>query len=301
MNAQLHLLAGALSGALVGLGGWLLLTALLTGRTLPVGWGRRLTVGKHPSPARRGRRRSEAGKAGRIADGAWPVAGGGVAGLVLGVAVALPALAVVGAAAGWLVHDVRREPKADELNELGEAAATWCETIRQELDAGQPLRTAVLASCELAPSALVGPLRRLQACLDREPLPVALGGLRAEVNHPLVGSIVTVLALTYRCGAGDLARLMAEQVDSTRHRVAVLRDVHAARARYRRSMALLLGLFAASVAAVLAVWPAMLAPYRTAWGQMILLLIGGAVGLAVRTLTRLSRPGTVPDFFGDAP
>ncbi|ABD12688.1 hypothetical protein ThrDRAFT_03231 [Frankia casuarinae] len=300
MNAQTRLFIGALSGALVGLGCWLLLVALLqdrdvpAGRSRPVGWGRRL-----PGGPREGRP-SDAGMAGWGAEFVLPVAGGVLAGLILGVVVGVPVLGVLGGGAAWLTHDVRRGPSVDELNELGEAVATWCETVRQELDAGQPLKAAVVASCQLPPSALAGPLGRLRVRLDQEPLPAALAGFRAEVNHPLVGSIAAVLSLTYRRGAGDLARLMAEQVESTRHRVAVLRDLHAARARYRRSMVLLLGLFAVSVVGVLAVWPAMLAPYRTAWGQAVLIMIAGVVGLAVRTLLRLARPAVVPDFFGDA-
>jgi hypothetical protein len=301
VNAQLRLLVEALAGALAGLGLWLLLTTLRRGRS--VGGGRTPSArdGIGASARRSDARPGRAGLVRRRPELLWPMAGGGLVGLVLGVAVGVPVLAVVGCGVGALVHDMRKEPTVDELNELGEAAATWGETVRQELEAGQPLRAAVLASCQLPPVALAEPLRRLRVRLDREPLPEALAGFRAAVPHPLIGEIVTVLSLTYQRGAGDLARLMADQVESTRHRVAVLRDLHAARARYRRSMALILGMFAASVVGVLALWPVMLAPYRTAWGQAIVVLLAGCVGLAMRALLRMSRPGMVPDFFRDAP
>jgi hypothetical protein len=185
------------------------------------------------------------------------------------------------------------------LTELGDAVATWCETLRQELDAGQPLRAAVAASCQLPPPPLAEPLAALRARLDHQPLPEALRALRAEVAHPAVGAAVAALLLAYRHGAGELAALMAEQVEATRHRVAVLADTHAARARHRRSMVLLLALFATSTAGLLAAWPAMLDPYRTAVGQLVLAGIAAAVAGAVRALLHRSRPAATPDFFGD--
>ncbi|MCK9895038.1 type II secretion system F family protein [Frankia sp. AgB32] len=301
MGGGARLLAGAMSGALVGLGCWLLVTTALRRGNLAVGRSRGGAGADAPPGVRWERRDTASGWRGRIGDVAWrTVAGGAVGGLVLGIAVGVPALTTAGIAGGWLVGGVRRQPGADELTELGEAAATWCETVRQELDAGQPLRAAVLASCQLPPPALAAPMARLRGRLERQSLPVALAGLRTEVPHPLVATTVAVLSLTYRRGAGDLSRLMAEHVEVTRHRVAVLRDLHAARARYRRSMSLLLGLFAVSVVGVLMLWPAMAAPYRTAWGETAVVLITGAVALAVRSLIRMSRPGAVPDLFSDS-
>jgi hypothetical protein len=227
------------------------------------------------------------------------VAIAGLAGSAAGLALGLPVLGPVAAGAVWVGAEACRGPNVPAHAALGEAVATWCETVRQELAAGQPLRAAVAASCRLPPPALAGPLAGLGRRLDSQPLPQALAGLRAEVAHPAVGAVVAALGLAYRHGAADLATLMAEQVETTRHRVAVLRDVHAARARYRRSMALLLGLFAASAAGLLAVWPAMLGPYRTGWGQLALAGIAAAVGLAVTALLRRSRPPDSPDFFAD--
>nr|MDT0667612.1 hypothetical protein [Micromonospora sp. DSM 115978] len=63
--------------------------------------------------------------------------------------------------------------------------------------------------------------------------------------------------------------------------------------------ALLLALFVVSAAGLFAVWPAMLAPYRSPTGQLVLAAIGTVVILAVRALARRSRPGTVPDFFAE--
>ncbi|EFC82847.1 hypothetical protein [Parafrankia sp. EUN1f] len=287
MSTAPRLASLALFGATAGLGCWLLVALLRAGT------GRRPDDGRAPASPSAARRRATSGAV-------VPIGVGGVLGLAAGVVVGVPVLTMLGGGVGWLVAEARRGPSVDEQNELGDAIASWCETLRQELDAGQPLKTAVAVSCAASPPALTDPLRRLRARLDRQALPAALAGFRQDVAHPAVGAIVTALVLTYQHGAGELAMLMADQVEVTRHRVAVLRDTHAARARHRRAMTLLLALFALSTLGVLVVWPAMLGPYRTAPGQAILVVIVGVVGYAVRTLLRLSRPDETPDFFGGA-
>ncbi|MBL7512347.1 type II secretion system F family protein, partial [Frankia nepalensis] len=228
-----------------------------------------------------------------------PVGAAAGAGLVVGALVGLPVLALVAAGVVWLARQARGVRAVPAVNELGEAVATWCETVRQELDAGQPLRAAVAASCQLPPPPLAAPLTALARRLEaQEALPVALAAFHREAGHPAVGQVVAALTLAYRHGAGELGRLMASQVETTRHRVAVVRDLHAGRARHRRAMALLLGLFALTTAGLLAAWPALLTPYRTPLGQLALAADLALVGTAVRALLRRSRPPTVPDFFG---
>ncbi|MBL7487440.1 hypothetical protein I6A60_24710 [Frankia sp. AgB1.9] len=300
-------LAGA--GGLAGLGLWL--TALtLAGRLnrprgVPAADGARAAGWAAPSE-RRGHGRTEiAGLAGwrqvRGA-GATPIVAAAFCGLVVGWLVGVPVLAVAAGGLVFLVREARGLRAVPRVNELGEAIATWCETIRQDLDAGQQLLAAVAASCQLPPPPLADPLAGLARRLgEREPLPVALAAFHRDVEHPAVGQVVVALNLAYRHGAGDLARLMASQVETTRHRVAVLRDLHAGRARHRRAMSLLLGLFTLVTVVLLGAWPAVLAPYRTGEGQLVLAGLLLAVAGAVRALLRRSRPPAVPDFFRETP
>jgi len=206
-------------------------------------------------------------------------------------------LGLLVAGLAWIAAHAMRGASVPELNRLGAAAATWCETVRQELDAGQPLRAAVMTSCHLPPRGLEAPLARLAGRMESEPLPAALWSFASEVRHPAVGQTVAALEVAYRLGAGDLPRLMASQVEATRHRVQVLRDLHAARAKHRRAMVLLLGLFATAVTFLLAIWPAFLAAYRPMVGQVVLAGIGATVLGAIRALMQLSQPSLPPDFF----
>ncbi|MBL7498273.1 hypothetical protein I6A84_27465 [Frankia sp. CNm7] len=295
MSGGLRVLALACAGGTAGAGVALLVLAVSGHLTWPA---------SRPTGSA-SRRRQRTGGGDGVADrwGSLPAEAGPVgavagAGLVVGVLVGLPVLALVAGGLAWLAREARGVRTVPAVNELGEAVATWCETVRQELDAGQPLRAAVAASCQLPPPPLAAPLTALARHLDaQQSLPTALAAFHRETAHPAVGQVVAALTLAYRHGAGELGRLMASQVEATRHRVAVVRDLHAGRARHRRAMALLLGLFALTTAALLAAWPALLTPYRTPWGQLVLGADLALVGAAVRALLRRSRPPTVPDFF----
>jgi hypothetical protein len=282
-----RLLLAGLCGALVGLGAWIAVAAVRGQAVLPenLSTGRwRDTTSSWLDPDWNRRTR-------------LMVAGGLLAAALIGLLTRIPVLGLLTAGVVWIAADATRGASVPELNRLGGAVASWCETVRQELDAGQPLRAAVLTSCDLPPRGLEAPLAQMAAGLESQPLPNALWGFAAEVRHPAVGQTVAALEVAYRLGAGDLPRLMASQVEATRHRVQVLRDVHAARAKHRRAMVMLLGLFVAVIGVLFAVWPAFLDAYRSLVGQAVLAGIGVTVLGAVRALVRLSQPAMPPDFF----
>jgi Flp pilus assembly protein TadB len=218
-------------------------------------------------------------------------------GLAAALALRVPVLAVLVAVAVLLAVDTSGGPSVAQLNTSGTAVAAWCETVRHELEAGQPQRVALLASCDTPPPGLERPLAGLAADLETMPVPAALWGFAVRVQHPAAGTAVAALDLAYRHGAGNLPALMISQVETTRHQVHHLRELHAARAKHRRAMVLLLGLFLVVIAGLFVAWPDFLATYRDMQGQAVLAAIGAAVLIAVRTLIRLGRPHPIPDFF----
>ncbi|WP_045876496.1 hypothetical protein [Pseudofrankia sp. DC12] len=294
MSGGLRLVVLACAGGTGGVGVWLTAWGVLGHGGQP--GGRRRATPTRPAAAVLG------GVRWRLPEGASGALVAAAGGLAVGVLVGLPVLAVAAGGLVWLVGQTRAVRAVPQVNELGDAVASWCETVRQELDAGQPLLAAVAASCLLPPPPLAAPLAGLARRLeDHQPLPAALAAFHTEVAHPAVGQVVAALSLAYRHGAGGVGRLMAGQVETTRHRVAVLRDLHAGRARYRRAMSLLLGLFAVTTVVLLAVWPAVLGPYRSPGGQLVLAGLLLAVGAAIHALLVRSRPPTVPDFFRETP
>jgi Flp pilus assembly protein TadB len=289
MSAPVDLVLIGLCGAAVGLGVWVGVAGWLGYQVVPDRADPRrafdaLVRGQDWSGRRGGQLRAAAGVGLAVA-------------ALLAVLTGMPVLGLLAAGMVWVAVETAAGPSVVAVNRLGGAVAAWCETIRQELDAGQPLRAAVVAAGDLPPRGLEEPLRRLNARLELHPLPDALWAFAREVRHPAVGQIVAAIEVAYRLGAGDLPRLMAGQVETTRHRVQVLRDLHAGRAKHRRAMVMLLGLFLASIVVLLGVWPAFLDAYRPVEGQLVLGGIGLVVLGAVRALVRLSQPSLPPDFF----
>jgi len=230
---------------------------------------------------------------------------GAGAGLLAGVIGAgllrLPVLAFLAAGVVAVAIETARGPSVAVLNTKGAGVAAWCESVRQELDAGQPMLAALVAVCDMPPAGLEEPLAHLGERLRTTSVPDALWAFAAEVDYPAAGQTVAALEIAYRHGAGDLPRLMARQVETTRHQVQTLRELHAARARHRRSMILLLALFMTVVAVLFVVWPDFLNAYRDLQGQLVLAAIGLAVLGAVRSLARMSAPRIPPSFFTHAP
>jgi len=292
MSGSARPLLALAGGALAGGGLW---WAALGRASEPDGMGpggqRSHRAAPAPTPPRASGRRGLSG----------PIVVAVLAGLVVGLAVGLPVLALAAGGIAWLAADIARVPSIDTRNTVGDAVASWTETIGREIDAGQPTRNAVLAACDQREGPLVEPLRALAAQIETRPLPEALAEFARRVGHPAVSTTAMTLSLAYLHGAGDLPRLMAEQVEATRHTVATLRDVHAGRARYRRSMTLLLGLFALVAVGLLVVWPAMIHPYRSLPGELVLAAILTVVLGAVRSLLRLARAAPTPDFFHPGP
>ncbi|MCM3883554.1 type II secretion system F family protein [Frankia sp. R82] len=265
-----------LAGAVAGFGVWLFAMSL---------------TGRVALPAPRRLRGSTAPVSGRPAIGVLALAAGA------GAVTRTPGLGLMVAAVGYVVLAQRRGPSVPAVTRLGEAIATWTEMVRDGLAAGRHLRAALAAACDQPPAELAEPLARLAATLESAPIPDALWQFRREVHHPALGPVVAVLDIAYRRGTGDLVKLMASQVDTTRDDVARLRDQHALRARHRRSMTMLLGLFTAAITGVLLVWPAFFAAYRSPTGQLVLLALGAAVAGAVHTLIRMGQPDLPPDVF----
>jgi hypothetical protein len=281
MDSSTATLAAAACGACAGLGAWLALAAIRSPgdaaarseSTAPRLW---LPVSRQVRAA---------------------LAAVMMAGVLVAAAVRVPVLAVLAAGVALVAVEALRGPSVTALNQVGAGIASWCEVVRQELVAGQPQRTALFAACAEPPPGLEGPVSRLGQRLESASVPEALWAFAADVRHPAAGNAVAALDVAYRLGAGDLPRLMAGQVEIVRHAVQVQRELHAARARHRRAMLLLLGLFGVVISVLFVVWPDFLAAYRGLEGQAVLATIGGAVLLAVRALIRLSQPAASPDFY----
>jgi hypothetical protein len=204
-----------------------------------------------------------------------------------------------GAMVGWLI------PTA--LASLGrhhrevarvEAIAAWAEQLRDTLSAANGLEHAIGASARLAPAPIAPAVERLAARLEFEPLPSALRGFADDVDHPLADFITAALVIAAEKEARDLTPLLGHLAGCARDEARMLNRVWVGRARTRTTVRVIAVVVVVFIAGLLAFDRAYLAPYDTALGQLVLLVIAGIFATSFVTMERMGRVAAPERFIG---
>lgn len=211
----------------------------------------------------------------------WPVAGAGMAALVL----AWP----------WLFGGLGEERV--QIARL-EALAVWTETLRDTISAHASLEQAIPVSAATAPPllrpALVRLIGRLRA---RVPLDAALLRLAADLNDARSADpLIAALILHARRRGDRLADVLTGLAATARAELESRRKILASRAELRRGVQIIIAITLA-MAGYLAVFnPAFTHPYGTAIGQLALLAVIALFAGGLAWLRRLARPEPVLAF-----
>lgn len=172
--------------------------------------------------------------------------------------------------------------------------ASWVESVRDLLLAGEQTMGAIAASARSCPSAIRPAVRRLAAALGRRDPEQALRRFAAEIDDPVADLVAVGLLIAIRRGARTTAVLSA-LAEQTRFLAERRRLVEAERAPARREVRLLTSLMSALLAALLlAGRSSFLDAYDTPTGQVVLVVaILSFAGLVARTqtLSRFPSPG----------
>ncbi|HUP86818.1 MAG TPA: type II secretion system F family protein [Acidimicrobiales bacterium] len=266
-------LAAAMCGAVVGLG--LLLVAL----------GVRGTPPREPRPTR--------------ATPAWVgdrillrVTLGAVGLVVVWLVTAWPAGAAIAAVGGVLAPSlVGARARRNQAVAKIEAIAAWAEQLRDVMAAAAGIQEAIVATGPLAPAAIGPEVRRLVERIStrRERLRPALERFADELAHPLGDMVVTSLLLASE-RQGRLGELLSEVARSARQTATMRLRVEAARARTYVTTRLIVG-----TTVVISVWLVVfrreyLAPFDTAAGQVMLVVIGAVFVGAGSLMRRMADP-----------
>lgn len=196
--------------------------------------------------------------------------------------------ALVSGAAVWVAS--RRAAGHDPTHDLGsgDALASWIESVRDLLLAGEQPVGAIVGSVRTCPDRLRPAVRRLAAGLGRHDLDQVLREFADELDDP-IGDLVSVgLLIALRRGARTSAVLgsLAEQVrfQSERRRL-----VEAERAPARREVSILVAIMSSLlVALLLAGRSSYLDAYDTIEGQVLLVVAIAAFAGLVRRASSLS-------------
>jgi Flp pilus assembly protein TadB len=223
-----------------------------------------------------------------------------VAGLVAAAVVVLvsgwllPA-AIVGALAFWATAGwLGRQRGASREIERLDALASWIESVRDVLMAGEQPVGAITSTVSACPPIIRPQVRRLALGLARRDPDHVFRRFADELDDPLADLVATGLSIAVRRGARTVPVLTA-LAEQTRQQVDRRRLVEAERAPTRREVKALSAIMAALVLGLLLLGRSdYLAAYDTATGQTFLgaALIGyAALILRVQRLAAFPRPG----------
>lgn len=266
---------GALCGAGVGLG-LLLAVAGWWGVALPRPPGRRLReAGEHLA----GRLALAVGAG--VGVGAltgWPVG----ALLAAGAGLALPALL---AGSGQQSADLART----------EAIAGWAEMLRDTMAGAAGLEQAITATAPVAPPPIRGPVIALAGELERgASLPPVLSRFADAVGDAAADLVVAALLLAAQHQTRRLADLLGTLAAAAREEASMRLRIQAGRARTRTSVRVILAATTSLTLGLAVLNRSYLAPYDSALGQLILLVIGVLFAVAFTWLVRMTRPTPPP-------
>jgi tight adherence protein B len=265
-------LAGLL-GAGVGLGLILIFTAL-----------------RHP-PATAGDPRWRAGLAQIRCQATRPRAAGVLLVVALVAAVTRwPVGSVLAGVAAWFLPTIlgRDQEHERSLRQI-EAIASWTEQLRDTLAAAAGLEQAILATAPIAPGPIGEQVAVLAAAIHQgQRLPAALRAFAEETADPAADLVVAALLLAAEQQARDLGQLLSSLADSARQHAAMRMRIAATRARVRTAARIIIAVTLLLIAGLLAWSRAFLAPFDSAAGQLMLLLVGGCFTGAFWWLHKIS-------------
>ncbi|GGM81162.1 hypothetical protein GCM10012275_59790 [Longimycelium tulufanense] len=213
---------------------------------------------------------------------------------------------LAGAVTGWVVGGVltmcavwalprvlgRNKDHARRVARI-KAIAAWTEMLRDTLSAAAGLEQAVQATVDTAPAEIRDDIRELSIRIERgDKLAEALSGLADDFNDPTADLVISALVLASQHQARQLTDLLGELATEAREQVSMRLRVESGRARTRTSVRVIVTTTLIFAVGLVILNRGYLAPYDSAFGQLMLLVVGGLFAVAFGWLTRIAREGS---------
>ncbi|WIV57878.1 type II secretion system F family protein [Amycolatopsis nalaikhensis] len=171
-----------------------------------------------------------------------------------------------------------------------EAIASWTEMLRDTLVAAAGLEQAILATAPACPEAIREEITELAVRLERgERLAPSLRHLADQLRDPTADLVISALVLAAEHQARQLADLLGELAGEAREQASMRMRVEAGRARTRTSVRVIVITTLAFAIGLVLLNRGYLAPYDSAFGQIMLLFVGALFAAAFAWLARIAR------------
>ena len=222
---------------------------------------------------------------------------GAFAGVVVGVVTGWPVAAVLAAAAGWGAPALMSGTKGRSAAIARiEAVAGWAEMLRDTMAGAAGLEQAIIATASVAPLPIRESVATLAQRLESERLAPSLRRFADDVADPTMDLVVAALVLAAEHHAQRLGDLLGSLATAARDQATMRLRVEAGRARTRASVKVVVGATVGLALALLLLNRGYLAPYGSALGQLMLLIVGALFATSFVWLSRMSRP-SAPERF----
>jgi hypothetical protein len=270
--------------------------AALAGAAVVVGMALVIT-GLRPAPARptshHARRPQHPAAGASGARVAWTV----LAGLVVLAVTRWPVAAIGSAAAVYVLVGRRRgRPTGAAVIERTEAIAMWAELLRDATGTARGIEGILVATAPDTPEVIRPTVVRFARRLAYEPIEEALPDLAAELDHEVGDLVVTALEIAAAAGGRQIRSVLDDLARAAREQAAALRRQEVARERPRSEMRQVAVIAVGTVVVLSLVGGDYLAPYRSAVGQLVLLVVAAIWGVGFSAMARLARPEPVERF-----
>lgn len=170
-----------------------------------------------------------------------------------------------------------------------EAIAGWTEMLRDTLVAAAGLEQAILATAPACPEAIREEITELAVRLERgERLAPSLRHLADQLRDSTADLVISALVLAAEHQARQLADLLGELAGEAREQASMRMRVEAGRARTRTSVRVVVITTLAFAIGLVLLNRGYLAPYNSAFGQIMLLLVGALFTAAFAWLARIA-------------
>lgn len=156
-----------------------------------------------------------------------------------------------------------------------EAIASWAESVRDTMAAAAGLEEALTATAVAPPAAIAPEVRRLAERLRHQRLTDALAAFGDELDHPSSDLVVAALTIAAKMEAADLGSLLSRLAVSIRDDATMRVKVEVGRQRLRTSAKIILGSVAATVVMLMVLNRSYLDAYDSLLGQAMLAVVGG--------------------------
>lgn len=207
------------------------------------------------------------------------------------------AAAYAGFAGASIPTLARAKRERQEAIERIDAIATWAESLRDIMGAGNGMQESIRVSARVAPPAIRREVGDLSRRLQHESIGTALRRFASDVAHPLADSVVAALVIASERRGGRINEVLSTVAGNARDAASMWRRIEGSRRRTYAQTRLVAATSGIFITAFVLFRRDFVEPFDSFGGQIALAIVGGVFALGGVATYRLGKPVTADRVF----